>query len=499
MGWNDIGFHGSVQIPTPNIDALAYSGVILNNYYVSPVCSPSRAALLTGKHPIHTGIQHGVIRPDCPYGVSLDETLLPQHLGNLGYSTAIVGKWHIGFYKKEYTPTYRGFQEFYGFYLGAGDHYTHMRTEHHMTGYDMRHNMDVDHSAKGNYSARLFTDKAVEIIQQHDKEKPLFLYIPHQVVHGPHQAPEESIEKFNYIENESRRKLAGMILELDNSVGKIVSTLNDMDMLNNTIIVFSTDNGGPSGGPSNWPLRGLKGSLWEGGVHGAGFIWSPLVRKPKRVSDQLMHIQDWLPTLYSAAGGDVGDLGNIDGLSLWEALIYDTASPRYELLHNIDDEKPLAALRYGDYKVIIGKDSKSGWYGDPGRNKSSITDEEKHCTVTQESWDESETFTILNSMGLITRDDIITGARLKSAEILCGPVPDDAADGCHPDQAPCLFNIKEDPCEYYNLAEDAPDILQDLMERLAAQNATAVPPRNKPADPNADPANFGGVWSSWQD
>ena len=102
-------------------------------------------------------------------------------------------------------------------------------------------------------------------------------------------------------------------------------------------------------------------------------------------------------------------------------------------------------------------------------------------------------------MGLITRDDIKTGAGLKSAEILCGPVPDDAADGCHPDQAPCLFNIKEDPCEYYNLAEDAPDILQDLMERLAAQNATAVPPRNKPADPNADPANFGGVWSSWQD
>ena len=124
--------------------------------------------------------------------------------------------------------------------------------------------------------------------------------------------------------------------------------------------------------------------------------------------------------------------------------------------------------------------------------------EKKRRSVTQELWGKSEAFQILNDMGLITDDEMKT-KYLKSGEIRCGPVPEDSTHACHPNEAPCLFNIRKDPCESYNLAPDEPDILQDLMQRLATHRATAVPPRNQPPDPNANPEKFGGVWSSWRD
>ena len=137
----------------------------------------------------------------------------------------------------------------------------------------------------------------------------------------------------------------------------------------------------------------------------------------------------------------------------------------------------------------------SGWYGDSGRNASGILDEDEHKAVTDELWKESQAFRIINNMGMITKKEIET---VESAEILCGPIPEDAENNCPPNETPCLFNIKEDPCEYYNLAKKEPEILNHLLQRLAAQNATAVPPKNLPIDPRANPDNFGGVWSSWE-
>ncbi|CAG2103240.1 unnamed protein product, partial [Medioppia subpectinata] len=122
-GWGDVGLHGSNQIQTPNIDLLASNGIILNNYYVSPLCSPSRSALMTGYHPIHTGFQHSVIHNAQPWGLPLKFKILPQYLRPLGYETHIVGKWHLGFFKKDYLPTNRGFDSHFGFWSGHTDYY----------------------------------------------------------------------------------------------------------------------------------------------------------------------------------------------------------------------------------------------------------------------------------------------------------------------------------------------------------------------------------------
>ncbi|CAL4134497.1 unnamed protein product, partial [Meganyctiphanes norvegica] len=152
LGWNDVGFHGSTQIPTPNIDALAYSGVILNNYYVQPICTPSRSALMTGKHPVHTGLNHGVIFGPQAYGIPLGINLLPQYLLDQGYSTRHVGKWHLGMAIKELTPIYRGFLSHFGYWTGHQDYYDHEAQEGPgWWGYDMRRNMSVARDAYGTY------------------------------------------------------------------------------------------------------------------------------------------------------------------------------------------------------------------------------------------------------------------------------------------------------------------------------------------------------------
>lgn len=163
--------------------------------------------------------------------------------------------------------------------------------------------------------------------------------------------------------------------KLDRSVGEVVKALHSSNMMENSIIVFSTDNGGPPEGfnlneASNWPLRGAKYKLWEGGVRGIGFIWSPLLKEQQRVSNQMIHITDWLPTLYSAAGGDLSNLpDNIDGIDLWETLSINTPSKRNETLINIDQRWQMRALIVGDYKILQGTNFQGkwdAWYGPEG-------------------------------------------------------------------------------------------------------------------------------------
>ncbi|XP_068717714.1 arylsulfatase B-like isoform X2 [Montipora capricornis] len=475
LGWDDVSFHGSNQIPTPNLDGLANSGVILNNYYVQHICTPTRSAIMTGRYPIHTGMQHSVILAAEPYGLSLNETLLPEYLKGLGYATHAVGKWHLGFFQTEYTPTKRGFDSFFGYWCGKEDYWDHSNNEENEWGLDLHNDTEPVWTAWGEYSSELFTDVAVDVIQKHDPSQPLFLYLPYQAVHSanyiqPLQAPPEEIAKFSSIQDENRRIFAAMVSSLDQGVGKVIDALKSRGLYDNSVIVFSTDNGGPAAGfdmnwACNFPLRGVKRTLWEGGVRGAGFIHSPLLSSKGRVSMDLMHVTDWLPTLYSVAGGDIHQLTNIDGFDMWKTLSEPTDSPRVEILHNIDPESGAAAYRFRNWKLVLNMRSQwNGWYAPPGSDDTSR---------------------------------LFRGtAALKNAVVTCGKPPSSPPE-CTKEAGPCLFNIEEDPCEYVNQAKAEPEVLASMLHWLEQYNNTMVPPRNKPIDPRSNPDNFGGVWSPW--
>ncbi|XP_066269872.1 arylsulfatase B-like isoform X8 [Branchiostoma lanceolatum] len=489
LGWNDVSFHGSDQIPTPNLDSLAYSGVILGNYYVSPICTPTRSAIMTGRHPIHTGLQHFVIVSAQPYGLALNETILPQYMKQLGYTTRMVGKWHLGHHAWEFTPTYRGFDSYYGYLTGKDNYYDHTddesnsKEEVRILGYkglDLRNGTEPVWTENGTYSTELFATEAERIIASHDTSKPLFLYLPHQAVHSgnpdnPLQAPQKYIDKFPHIQHPGRRTFAAMVSALDDAVGNVTKALSARGMLENSVIIFTTDNGGPAAGfdmnyASNWPLRGVKNTLWEGGVHGTGFVHSPLIKQPKRTTHELLHVCDLLPTIYTLAGGDSTELKNLDGTNVWETISRGVESPRVEVLHNIDPKRKTAALRYSDYKIILGEAYKGawdGWYPPEG-----VTTNRSKETNHVPRW----------------------SGPLK---IKCGEKPANASTNCKPRDNPCVFNIKEDPCEFNNIADWNQPLLTFLMGRLEAYSATAVPIRNQPTDPRGNPKYHGGVWSPW--
>ena len=461
-GFNDVGYHGS-EIKTPVLDKLANEGVILENYYVQPICTPTRSTMLTGRYQIHTGLQHGVIFPAQPNSIPLDETTIAEKLSESGYKTHLVGKWHNGYYKKECMPTYRGFDSYFGFLNGGEDYYTHVLSSGGWSGYDLRRNETVSTKEKGEYSTFLFAKEAQEVIANHDSSSPLFLYLAFQAVHSPLQVPEQYIQQYEgVIKDKNRRTYAGMVSAMDEAIENVTKTLQEKGLWNNTVLIFSTDNGGHVyKGANNWPLRGWKGSLWEGGVRGVGFVNSPLLTKPRRVSHEMIHVSDWFPTLVKLAGGDLKGTKPLDGFNVWETINTGVPSPRTELLHNIDPVQtapwygkrgsrgyqwcPQAALRVGDWKLLTGCPGDSRW--NPLPNSSLNLNEENNLNN-----DTKKLF---------------------------------------------LFNIAKDPEERHELSSQYPDKVKELLLRLEEYNSTAVPVRFPNPDPAANPALHDGVWSPW--
>ncbi|XP_072142229.1 arylsulfatase B-like [Dermacentor andersoni] len=171
LGWDDVSFHGSSQIPTPNLDALAADGIILNSFYAQPSCTPSRSALLTGLYAIRTGLQAFTLDVADPWGLPLNVRLLPEYLREIGYETHLVGKWGIGYYKTSLTPTCRGFDSFYGYHSSEEDYYTHSVTYENHTGVDFWLNMEPLFSESGSYSTTLFTERAQYLIRNRNRSK----------------------------------------------------------------------------------------------------------------------------------------------------------------------------------------------------------------------------------------------------------------------------------------------------------------------------------------
>ncbi|XP_048584695.1 arylsulfatase B isoform X2 [Nematostella vectensis] len=478
LGWDDVSFHGSPQIPTPNLDYLATRGVILNNYYVSPICTPTRASLMTGKYPIHLGMQHFVIYAAQPYGLPLGEITLPQYLQIQGYKTAGIGKWHLGFFAKEYTPTYRGFDSFYGMWSAKADYWNHTSFENGFWGTDMRNNMEPVTTDKDKYATEVFTREALKVIENHNKSEPLFLYIAHQAPHSanPHdplQAPEDKVKKFSgVIDKIERQQYAAMVTCVDDSIGEVFRALEKNRMLNNSVILFTTDNGGAPHGfnrnqGSNYPLRGGKDMMWEGGVRGTAFIYSDLIKHKGRVSTDLIDVTDWVPTLYYLAGGTPGYLEpHMDGKNVWETISNKEPSPRKEVLHNIDPWRNFSAIRVEQYKLVVGQDDTYavGWH--PRYDGKPLSSLPKPQTLP---------------------GAIVTCATRNKSKIC------DSKNG-----AACLFDIEKDPCEYHDISKDYPEVTARLQKRLQEFRDSMLNVWYPPIDKNADPAKYDGFWSPWR-
>ena len=237
LGNADLGYRGG-EIRTPNIDRLATNGVRCESFYGMPVCTPSRAALMTGRYPIRHGLQTLVIFPSHGYGLPTDERTLPQALKAAGYQTYMVGKWHLGHADQKYWPQHRGFDHFYGNLVGEVDYFTKER------GGLIDWQRNGEFLKEEAYFTTLIGNEAVKLIEAQDPKKPFFLYFASLAPHAPYQAPREYIDRYASIPDEKRRTYAGMITALDDQIGRIVAALEQKGLRNNTIILFASDNGG---------------------------------------------------------------------------------------------------------------------------------------------------------------------------------------------------------------------------------------------------------------
>jgi arylsulfatase A-like enzyme len=416
LGWADVGWHGT-EIATPELDKLAAAGAKLEQFYVQPVCSPTRAALMTGRYPMRHGLQVGVVRPWAQYGLPLDERTLPQALGEAGYETAICGKWHLGHFQRDYLPTRRGFDHQYGHYNGAIDYFTHIRDG----GLDWHRDDRASHEE--GYSTHLLAREAARLVAEHDPARPLFLYVPFNAVHAPHQVPESYRERYARFQ-EPRRTYAGMVAAMDEAVGRIVGAIDAKGMRPNTLFVFSSDNGGPAPGrvTSNGPLRAGKATLYEGGVRVPAFAtWQGHI-KPGSVVQAPLHMVDWYPTLIALAGASLAQTLPIDGRDAWPAITEGAPSPHDAILLNTTPAT--GAIRVGDWKLVLNGSDTPGEGDEPAQPK----------------------------------------ARERE------PIQ--------------LFNLAADPFEKQNLAAAQPERVKELRARYDAFAREAVPPkaRPKPAD-----------------
>ncbi|MDG1943747.1 MAG: sulfatase-like hydrolase/transferase [Halioglobus sp.] len=420
LGWNDVGFHGG-DIDTPSLDRLAAEGMELNRFYTTPVCSPTRAALMTGRDPIRLGVVYGVIFPWDTNGIHPQEHFLPESFRAAGYQTAMVGKWHLGHAQMTYHPNNRGFEHFYG----------HLHTEvgfyppfSNQGGKDFQRNgVSIDDQG---YESYLLADEVSRYIRTRDKDKPFFVYMPFIAPHTPLDAPQELQDKYKKINTDlapsrakqtddtrriskllmmdsARPMYAAVVDGMDQSIGRVLTTLDEEDITDNTIVLFFSDNGGAAysvGGADNAPLRGGKGETFEGGIRVVSIIRWPGHIEAGQKMNEIMTAMDVFPTLAEAAVVPALNTRKFDGRSMWPAISRGAVMPREELVY-FGSETPI----YGHFNLTA--------FNDEWKLVQEIDQDQLETTVTN-----------------------------------------------------YLFRIKDDPNEYNNLAASHPEVVQELARMI---------------------------------
>jgi arylsulfatase A-like enzyme len=358
LGWKDVGFNGCTDIKTPNLDALAAQGARFTQFYVQPMCTPTRAALMTGRYPFRYGLQTAVIPSVGAYGLDTSEWLLPQCLREAGYKTAIIGKWHLGHADRKYWPRQRGFDYQYGALIGELDYFTH-REQGVLDWF--RDNKPV--REKG-YTTTLLGQDAARLIERHDSSTPLYLYLAFNAPHTPYQAPRDYQDRYLHIGDPTRRTYAAMVACLDDEVGRVVAALEKKQMRDNTLILFHSDNGGTRNALlagvmadmssvkipcDNGPYREGKGTLYEGATRVCALAHWPRRIQPGTV-DGVIHAVDLYPTLAALAEASTTRCKPLDGLNVWDTIARGKPSPRTEVIYSVEPFR--AAVRQGDWKLV---------------------------------------------------------------------------------------------------------------------------------------------------
>lgn len=341
LGWADVGYRGS-PIETPNLDRLAREGIELSRFYTTPSCSPTRAALMTGRNAFKLGIAYATIMPWSNNGVHPQERFMPEAFREAGYQTAMFGKWHLGHAQETYLPNQRGFDHFYG----------HLHTEvgfyppfSNQGGKDFQRNgVSIDDEG---YETFMLVDEATRWLSQRDKDRPFFIYMPFLAPHSPLDAPQEFKDKYLNLKDTrgparspvdrisamakksgratSKRQIYAAVVDaMDHAIGNLLNTLKEQGLADNTIVLFMSDNGGQSifgsGGADNSPLRGGKGEVFEGGIRNVSLMRWPARIKGGQQLQQIVSVMDVFPTLAAAAGIETGASKTLDGINMLPAI-----------------------------------------------------------------------------------------------------------------------------------------------------------------------------------
>lgn len=369
QGYGDLSCMGGTDFRTPYIDELAESGIRFTDWYSgSPVCSPSRACLLTGRYPGNAGVRSILAGHRKASGLTAQAPTMAAALKKQGYQTALVGKWHLGL-KEGSRPNDNGFDYFYGFMAGCIDYYSHvfywgMADGHTNPSHDLWENREEVYQ-NGEYMTDLITRKAVERIRVM-KDQPFFLYIAYNAPHYPLHAPDKYVDRFRNIPSWDRRMMAAMISAVDDGVGDVIHELKRDGIYENTAVFFQSDNG-PSRESRNWMdgrtdlyyggtsggLKGHKFSLFEGGIRVPGILsWPELVPSGKVLSTPCF-AGDIFPTFLSAAGDDLSGY-ELDGTNLLPLLYGEEGAAEKlqdrELYWEMDTQ---TAMRKGNMKLVL--------------------------------------------------------------------------------------------------------------------------------------------------